>query len=47
MRAIGALVRPDFYLFGIGRDRAGVADMTAGLRNSLDLAASITERKPT
>ncbi len=47
MRAIGALVRPDFYLFGIGRDRAGVAAMTAGLRNSLDLAASITERKPT
>jgi flavoprotein hydroxylase len=47
MRALGALVRPDFYLFGIGRDRAGVATMAAGLRNSLDLAASTTEREPT
>jgi flavoprotein hydroxylase len=36
MRALGVLVRPDFYLFGIGRDRAGVAAMVAGLRACLD-----------
>jgi flavoprotein hydroxylase len=47
MRALGALVRPDFYLFGIGRDRAGVAALAAGLRSSLDLAASMTEGKST
>jgi flavoprotein hydroxylase len=46
MRAVAALVRPDFYLFGIGRDRAGVAalvaGLAAGLRSSLDLATGIT-----
>jgi flavoprotein hydroxylase len=36
MRALGVLVRPDFYLFGIGRDRAGVAAMVASLRTCLD-----------
>jgi hypothetical protein len=46
MRALGVLVRPDFYLFGIGRDRAGVAAMVAGLRASLEPQASLPERKP-
>jgi flavoprotein hydroxylase len=46
MRALGVLVRPDFYLFGIGRDRAGVAAMVAGLRASLEPLASLPERKP-
>jgi flavoprotein hydroxylase len=46
MRALGVLVRPDFYLFGIGRDRAGVAAMVAGLRSSLDPQTSLLERRP-
>jgi flavoprotein hydroxylase len=36
MGALAALVRPDFYLFGAGRDRAGVAAMVAGLRARLE-----------
>jgi flavoprotein hydroxylase len=44
MGALAALVRPDFYLFGIGRDRAGVAAMVAGLRARLEPAASRGDR---
>lgn len=46
MRALAVLVRPDFYLFGIGRDRAGLAAMVAGLRASLDPQPSPMERRP-
>lgn len=46
MPALGVLVRPDFYLFGIGRDRAGVAAMVAGLRGSLAPLAGVVERRP-
>jgi flavoprotein hydroxylase len=42
IRALGVLVRPDFYLFGIGRDSAGLAAMVAGLRACLDPQASLT-----
>ena len=41
MRALGVLVRPDFYLFGIGRDPAGLAAMVAGLRDRLGPRASV------
>lgn len=36
MRALAVLARPDFYVFGTGRDRASVAAMVAGLRACLD-----------
>lgn len=35
MQALGVLVRPDFYLFGAGRDRAELAAVVAGLRACL------------
>jgi flavoprotein hydroxylase len=35
MQALGVLVRPDFYLFGAGRDRAELAAVVAGLRGCL------------
>ena len=35
MQALGVLVRPDFYLFGIGRDRAEMAAVVADLRACL------------
>jgi flavoprotein hydroxylase len=47
MRALGVLVRPDFYVYGIGRDRAGVRAMVAGLRSRLDRQMSHAERSPT
>jgi flavoprotein hydroxylase len=47
MRALGVLVRPDFYVYGIGRDRAGVRAMVAGLRSRLDRQVSHAERSPT
>jgi flavoprotein hydroxylase len=46
MRALGALVRPDFYLFGIGRDRAGLAAMVASLRACLGPQTDPCERTP-
>ena len=46
MRALGVLVRPDFYLFGIGRDRAGVAAMVAGLRACLDSGRALSTDIP-
>jgi hypothetical protein len=36
MQAVGVLVRPDYYLFGTGQDRAGVSAMVAALRAGLD-----------
>jgi flavoprotein hydroxylase len=47
MRALGVLVRPDFYVFGMGRDRAGLAAVVAGLRSCFDRQASRAERKST
>lgn len=35
MRAVAVLVRPDFYVYGIGRDRAGLAAMVTTLRACL------------
>ena len=47
MRALGALVRPDFYLFGVARDPDEVAAMVAGLRSALPARAGRPERMPT
>ncbi len=33
--AAGALIRPDFYVFGVGRDRAGLQALVADLRAQL------------
>jgi flavoprotein hydroxylase len=46
MRAAGALVRPDFYLFGRGRDRAELAALVTGLRASLASPGSLAGRRP-
>lgn len=42
MRALAVLVRPDFYLYGIGRDRTGLAALVAGLRTCLAPQANLT-----
>lgn len=47
MRAAAVLVRPDYYLFGAGRDRSEVTALVAGLRDALGQQVSTGERRPT